>query len=199
MLQVINEMPCSQIYSFLPGYSEVQIESTCNEKLIPDVSIVFDCSSKKRVGRMLSFIKNSIVINIDHHDGNSFFGDINWVCEKRSSVGEMCFFIANDLGYMDRDIAECLYVSILTDTGSFKHNFSSDTISVVDRLLKMKIDPEKIADNVYHNNSVAALNLLGYALVNLQYNAELRVAWTVLTQYIFEKNKKQPNRIQSLL
>lgn len=187
---VINEIPASKVYNFLPGHSEVCIADTYNkETLIPDVSIFFDCSDKQRIGKVLPFVKGSIVINIDHHDGNSFFGDINWVCKKRSSVGEMCFFIADRLGCIDRDIAECLYVSILTDTGSFRHNFNVDTISIINRLLKMKINPEKIADNVYNNNSIAALNLIGYALVNLQYDPDLRVAWAVLSQNIFKKTK----------
>ncbi|MCX7705983.1 MAG: bifunctional oligoribonuclease/PAP phosphatase NrnA [bacterium] len=187
---IINEVASSQVYSFLPGYSEVQVAAMYKgEKINADVTIVFDCSAKQRIGRILSFVGETKIINIDHHYGNTFFGDINWVSETRSSVGEMCFFIAKHLDCLDKGIAECFYVSILTDTGSFKHNFNVETISVVAELLKVGIDPEKIADNVYHNNSIAALNLLGHALVNLQYAPDLRTAWTVLRKCTFEKTK----------
>ncbi|MCM8817556.1 MAG: bifunctional oligoribonuclease/PAP phosphatase NrnA [Candidatus Omnitrophica bacterium] len=187
---VMNEMPSSKIYSFLPGYSEIFTpDSYSKEILTPDVSIFFDCSTKQRVGKVVSFIKDSLLINIDHHTGNSFFGDINLVCEKRSSVGEICFFIASRLACIDKDIAECLYVSILTDTGSFRYNFNSETLSVITRLLKTGINPEEIADNVYNNNPVETLLLLGHALVNLQFDPEFHIAWTILNQSIFKKTK----------
>ncbi|MCM8829320.1 MAG: DHHA1 domain-containing protein, partial [Candidatus Omnitrophica bacterium] len=115
------------------------------------------------------------------------FGNVNWVCRNRSSVGEMCYFIAKNVGFIDKKVSECLYVSILTDTGSFRHNFNSDTINVVSELLKTGIDPENIADNVYHNNSLQALKLLGYALVSLQFDSALRVAWAVLPEQIFKQ------------
>ncbi|MCM8814826.1 MAG: bifunctional oligoribonuclease/PAP phosphatase NrnA [Candidatus Omnitrophica bacterium] len=186
---VINELLPPRVYSFLPGFSEVLPFDAYKEKeFIPDAAMVFDCSSKDRVGKPLLLIPESAtVINIDHHQGNSLFGDVNWVCKNRSSVGEMSFFIANYLGLLDKRVAECLYVSILTDTGSFRHNFNSDTINVVSELLKTGIDPENIADNVYHNNSLQALKLLGYALISLQYEPTFKVAWSVLSEQIFKK------------
>ncbi|MCM8764035.1 MAG: DHHA1 domain-containing protein [Candidatus Omnitrophica bacterium] len=186
---VINEMFPSQIYSFLSGYSEIfTADSFKEKKFIPDAVMVFDCSNKDRIGKTLSFIPESaFIMNIDHHEGNTLFGNVNWICKNRSSVGEMCYFIAKFLGFMDRKVAECLYVSILTDTGSFRHNFNLNTINVVGELFKTGIDPEKIADNVYHSNSIPALKLLGYALMSLQSDPDLHVAWAVLPGQAFKQ------------
>lgn len=185
---IVNEISPSPIYSFLPGYSDVLTFEKYEKNITPEVVVVFDCSNRERIGKINSLIpESSLVINIDHHEDNTLFGNINWVEEKTSSVGEMCYFIAKELGCIDKKIAECLYVSILTDTGSFKYNFDINTIKVILELLKTGIDPEKIADQVYFNNSIAALKLLGHALVSLKYEPDLKVAWAVLDENVFDE------------
>ncbi|HOK79319.1 MAG TPA: DHHA1 domain-containing protein [bacterium] len=181
---IVNEMLPSAIYSFLPGYSDIlPIEKYPEIKLIPDAAIIFDCSNKERIGRPLSFIPESVaIINIDHHQGNTQFGHINWVCENCSSVGEMCFFILEELNCVDKEVAECLYVAILTDTGSFRHHFDTRTIRIAERLLSTGINPESIADHIYNSYPVSTLKLLGHALVSLQYDMDLHIAWTVLDE-----------------
>ncbi|MGB9642292.1 MAG: DHH family phosphoesterase [Candidatus Ratteibacteria bacterium] len=186
---IVNEMLPSAIYSFLSGYSDIQrIEKYQEIKLTPDVAIVFDCSNKDRIGRPLYLIPESVVmINIDHHQGNTQFGHINWICESCSSVGEMCFFILEELNCIDKEVAECLYVAILTDTGSFKHHFDTRTIRIVEKLLSTGINPESIADHIYHSYPVSTLKLLGHALILLQYDMDLRTAWTVLDEQMLVK------------
>jgi len=186
---VVNENLSSSVYEFLPGYNDIiDVDEYAQMKFSPDVIIVFDCSLKDRIGKLVSFFPvESKILNIDHHDGNTFFGDINWVCPSCSSVGEMCFFIAHDLESLDNAIAECLYVAILTDTGSFRHHFDLKTIKVVSELIRAGINPEQIADNVYNNNSLACLKLLGHALISIEYDSSINAAWTILYQDTFKK------------
>ncbi|HXK44385.1 MAG TPA: DHHA1 domain-containing protein, partial [bacterium] len=171
------------------GYSDIlRIEKYAEMKSVPGVAIVFDCSNKDRIGRPLSFIPESVVmINIDHHQGNTQFGDINWVCENCSSVGEMCFSILEELNCIDKEVAECLYVAILTDTGSFRHHFDTRTIRITGKLLSTGINPERIADYIYHSYPVSTLRLLGHALVSFQYDMRLRTAWAIIDQQILVK------------
>ena len=188
---IVNELPARPIFNFLPYFSKiVNPEIYRRLRFKPDVAIVFDCSSKERVGRPFEDISDArVIINIDHHEGNTLFGDINLVSCDRSSVGEICFLIAKKLGCLNEKVAECLYVAILTDTGSFRHHFDVGTFNVSEKLLQTGIDPEIIAYNIYHNNSVPCLRLVGYALSNLQYDDKIRTAWTVLTGDIYRRTR----------
>ncbi|HPP66347.1 MAG TPA: bifunctional oligoribonuclease/PAP phosphatase NrnA [bacterium] len=186
---IVNEMPARPVFDFLPNVSRIiNISQYKQLHLSPEVIMVFDCSVGERIGKLAKFISGKqVIINIDHHEGNDLFGDINWIDASRSSVGEMCFFIIENLKCLDRSIAECLYTSILTDTGSFRYHFDRRTIAVVEKILRCGIEPEIIADKIYHNNSVSCLRLVGYALSRLHYDEEMRVAWTVLTENIYKK------------
>lgn len=186
---IVNEMPAQEVFDFLPGFSTIMdIEEYSQLKFNPDVAIVFDCSNKERIGKVLKAVSDAkLLINIDHHESNTLFGDINWVSYDRSSVGEMCFFIIEKFRCLNSETAECLYVAILTDTGSFRYHFDARTLGITEMLLKTGIDPEIIADNIYHNNSIHVLNLVGYALTGLQYDSEIRAAWTVLTEDLYKK------------
>ncbi len=186
---IVNDMPARAVFNFLPCFSRIMNPERYRQlKFNPEVAIVFDCSNRERVGNSLMAVSEArMLINIDHHEGNTLFGDINWISNTRSSVGEMCFFIVEKLRCLDRDTAECLYVAILTDTGSFRYHFDGRTLHIAEKLLKSGVDPETTADNLYHNNSISSLHLAGYALSHLQYDRENRVAWTVLTEDVYRK------------
>jgi phosphoesterase RecJ-like protein len=70
-------------------------------------------------------------------------------------------------GYLNKDIATCLFTGIMTDTGSFR--FSSTTPAVhraVAALKETGIDHTEIFENIYDNFSENRLRFIGNALLN---------------------------------
>jgi len=57
-----------------PGVSDIVIADQVTEPF--DAAIIMECSDLARTG--VSGLDRSFVINIDHHPGNTGFGDINW-------------------------------------------------------------------------------------------------------------------------
>lgn len=163
---ILNQDRLPKIYDFLPGSNKVRhLEDNCIDPKSIDVGIVLDCSNIKRIGKTYEIFKNiETVINIDHHNSNENYGDLNYIDSSASSVGEIIYefinFIDSDL--LDDKISTSLYTAIITDTGSFRYsNVSSKTFKVAADLTSYKIKPHLIADNIYNKNTYTGLKLLG--------------------------------------
>lgn len=82
--------------------------------------------------------------------------------------------------YLDKDIATCLLVGIITDTGSFAHSVNLNTFSICGDLLSTSIDYRQIHQNIYDNSTEDRLRLLGFLI-----NDRLTVLNEYNTAYIY--------------
>jgi len=107
-------------------------------------------------------------ILVDHHEDPIEFADINITETWRGSVGEMIYLMLNDLfgtGIMDKEIATCLYVAIMTDTGNFNYASSYPEIfHIVGDLMKYDLEKDRIYSNVYDAFSEDRIRLQGYCM-----------------------------------
>ena len=88
-----------------------------------------------------------------------------------------------DVDLIDADIATCLYVGIMTDTGSFKFaSTTSTTHHVIAKLIEKGANNTEIHKAVYDTNSYEKMQLLGCALNNLKVIPEARAAYITLSQ-----------------
>jgi phosphoesterase RecJ-like protein len=109
-------------------------------------------------------------ILIDHHEDPVYFADVTISETWRGSVGEMIYLLFRELfeeDIMDRDIATCLYVAIMTDTGNFNYASSYPEIfHIVGELMNYGIEKDRIYSNVYDAFSEDRLRLQGYCMQN---------------------------------
>jgi len=177
---IVNQDRTPAIYRFLPYTRKVKL---CGEvvdaEIKPDVSIVIDCGSPERTGKVFSLIKKAeFIINIDHHFSNSGFANINWINHRFSATGEMVYFILSfDGRTLTKKEANCLYTAVLTDTGGFVHNISQHTMNVVQNLVASGAEPEEIARKVYCERPLRSVKLLSSSLNSLQFNRQEKVCW----------------------
>jgi phosphoesterase RecJ-like protein len=113
-----------------------------------------ECSDLGRTG--VSGLDRSFVINIDHHPGNTGFGQLMWFDSSAAACGEMVFDLVKALGVpLSREIATHVYLAILTDTGSFHYSSISPAhVRDLPRDLEAGVDPVLVARNVYDSNSM---------------------------------------------
>jgi len=178
-------------YQFLPQANLIKNKINLRSKKI-DAAIVMDCPNLKRVGRVKDAVnKAKYVINIDHHVSNENFGDINWVEKNVSSVGEMIYRLYKRINYkLTKEAALYLYISILTDTGSFNYsNTSSATHEIVSELLGYGLAPYDISKSIYENKTLGDIKLLGKALSNLEITEDGKVAYISVPQRYFKETK----------
>ncbi len=168
-------------YQFLPGQKEI---SKITEDLEDSVFIALDCANLDRLGAIKTAACGSkALINIDHHPDNSRFGSINVLDSKASSVAEMVYSILKYIGAdIDEEMATCLYVGIVTDTGRFQYsNTTSRALKVASELVEYGANPNRIFQNVYENNSFAWLKIVGRGIDKAVFMPELTFVYTAIT------------------
>src|ERR1041385_5985546 len=99
----------------------------------------------KRTG--VAGLEGRFTINIDHHQGNTSFGELNWLDESAAACGEMVYDLIVALGVpLTIEVATHVYLAILTDTGSFHYsNITHKTFDICRRLVPAGVTPAATA------------------------------------------------------
>jgi phosphoesterase RecJ-like protein len=147
-----------------------------------DAAIIMECGDLARTG--VKGLDRYFVINIDHHPGNSGYGQINWFDASAAACAEMVYEAIRALGVpMSLEIATHIYLAILTDTGSFHYsNISPKTFDICKDAVLAGVDPVRIARNVYDSNNIGRLRLFGRVLSAMQLDASGHIAIVYLDQ-----------------
>ena len=135
-----------------------------------DVIVSLDCAEYHRIGVDIKHsVKHRIFLNIDHHASNNNFGDVNLIDTAASCVGEIVLDIIDSFKIEPtKTMAEALYVSVLTDTGSFKYGSTSvKAFKMASRLVEYGAEPWTISSNLYENSPLPKLTLLREVLGTL--------------------------------
>jgi phosphoesterase RecJ-like protein len=162
-------------YRELPGADEVKRVAEVNGKY--DAIFVIECSDINRPG--IGNLENQLVVNIDHHATCEHFGTVNWIDATASAVGEMIYNLCKAIGgKVTKEIAECVYLALVTDTGSFHFpNTTERTLKVASELVKVGVKPAKISEAVYNGYSWSRIDLMRQVLGTVKRNEKGNVAW----------------------
>jgi phosphoesterase RecJ-like protein len=151
-----------------------------------DLIIMLDFNHSERLGEAESFVLESKAkkVIIDHHLDPGDFADLTISESSKCSTAELVYELLCDidrLKFINKSIAEAIYVGIVTDTGNFEHgSYSSRTFRIVADLLETGIEKVKILNLIYNNFSIDRMRLEGYAL-----NKRMVVMPEYNTAYIF--------------
>jgi phosphoesterase RecJ-like protein len=161
-----------------------------------DLIFTLDFNALHRAGSLLGDVletSNATKLMIDHHQQPDDYATYTYSDVSMSSTCEMVYNFIEMLGDTDKinaTIATCLYVGIMTDTGSFRFAATtSRTHQVIGHLIDKGADNSQIHNNIYDTNSYSRLQLLGRALQNLKVIPELRTAYITLSQAELDKFK----------
>lgn len=161
-------------YSSLPGADQIRNVSYVNGKY--DAIFVIECSDLGRPG--IDGLDQQFTVNIDHHATSEHFGTINWIDSTASAVGEMIYNLCKAIGgRITKEIAECVYMALVTDTGSFHFSNTSDrTLKVASELIKAGAKPAKIGEAVYNNYPWSRIELMRQVLGTVKRDESGRIA-----------------------
>lgn len=185
---LFNEGPIPDTLTLLPGIE--RITDTFHPRSRFDAIFVLDCANLERIGRIsLDLAHRSPLINIDHHENNSQFGDLNLVDGNSSSVGEIIYRLIKVAALpMNRTIAENIFVAIQTDTGSFRYdNTTSAAFAIAREMFDWGINPWMLSRKVMYSYTLKKLKLLAAALktIELYHKGEVGLI-TITKEMLFE-------------
>jgi bifunctional oligoribonuclease and PAP phosphatase NrnA len=129
--------------------------------------VAVDCAKADRMGPDTSPIDRAQrVVNIDHHHDNSRFGDVNLIVADASSTGEVLRDVFAAVGVeLTSEIAEPLYIALVTDTGRFQYtNTTPKSLRLAAELVEAGADIHAVFQQVYESVDFAKLKLLARAL-----------------------------------
>lgn len=153
------------IFSLIKEIDEVESDFPDHEPF--DVFFVLDSVPTRISGAEKYFQNARKTINIDHHMSNANgSGDVNYVEAGASSTAELVYLLM-DKQYVDRSIAEAIYIGMIHDTGVFKYsNTSPRTLRVAAELIEYGFDFPYIVDKTFYEKTIVQNRLLGRALLD---------------------------------
>lgn len=172
----------------------------------PDAMLVFDVASIERLGDLAGRLTAAPVsIVLDHHASNPGFGLINLIDPVAAATSVLCDGLLRRLGVpLDAEIAECLYVALATDTGSFK--FDSTTPSVHEfaaRLIAAGVRTGELSRRLFDTRPFGAVRLFGEAMGRARLEpveaGGLGLVWTYATLADLERFGQRPAVLEALI
>ncbi|HEU5371492.1 MAG TPA: bifunctional oligoribonuclease/PAP phosphatase NrnA [Gaiellaceae bacterium] len=131
------------------------------------VLLAVDCANERRIAEETQAVTRArFVVDVDHHHDNSRFGDVNLIVPEASSTAEVIRDVLRELEVeLTPQIAEALYVGLVTDTGRFQYtNTTPKALRLAAELVEAGADVHGIFQHVYETVQFAKLKLLARAL-----------------------------------
>jgi phosphoesterase RecJ-like protein len=198
-VKVVIPDPFPEFLAWLPSAEEILVFEQQTELCTllvseADLIVCVDFNNLKRLNRLGNEVRKAqaVKVLIDHHLYPSDEFNYKISHSKISSTSELIFDFIDASGnksLLDREIAECLYTGIATDTGSFSYSCNYvKTYLITAELFRLGIDGEHIHRLIYDTYSESRLRLLGFAVSKgLTVLHEYHTAYIVLTSEDLER------------
>jgi phosphoesterase RecJ-like protein len=152
-------------FRFLPGLDLLVSPDEAMAK--PELAVSFDAASPGRLGELLPACEAAPCwLMIDHHASNPGFGSIRLLDPDAAATALVVARLLDRLGVQtDTAVATCLYVGLVTDTGSFKYDTTTaEVLALAARLVEAGVRPAAVARQVFDTRPFAVLRLLADVL-----------------------------------
>lgn len=190
--------PAPPSFDVLPGMAALEI--TREVDATGATVVVMESGALSRTG-VAGFEKASVIVNIDHHLGNTGYGTVNWFDEGAAACAEMVADAIDAIGVTwTSEIATHLYLALLTDTGGFRHShISARSFELAKRCVLAGADPVRIGQVAYDSFSLGRVRLIGELLHGMRLDGDGRIAVLTLTPDVHERAGSAPDETEGLI
>ncbi|HYT68631.1 MAG TPA: bifunctional oligoribonuclease/PAP phosphatase NrnA [Vicinamibacterales bacterium] len=197
-IRIVNADPAPDHYMEFPGVDHIEITRAIEER-DAEALIVMESGDLKRTG--VAGLEGRFTINIDHHQGNTYYGNLNWIDLGAAACGEMVYDLIVALGVpLTIEVATHVYLAILTDTGSFHYsNITPKTFEICRQTVEAGVSPATMARRVFDQNSFGKLKLIGALLAEMELLDRGRLAVMYLNDDIMNATGTTYNDTEGLI
>lgn len=214
--RVYNPDPVPKRYRFMDpkstvllGPGEVELWDTF------DLWVIVDTNDPRRLGPLwgeLSLRAKKIVF-LDHHPPTLGAGgtveELNYPPHAfvvsdtaSSSIGELLYHLFGELNLtkINRDMALGLYVSVMTDTNSFRYSRTTPAAHrIAGEMIELGVNPEDVYQSIFSSKELSHLQLLGHMLQNVKVAAGGKLAWLEMGLNLRKEHRASADDTQSFL
>jgi phosphoesterase RecJ-like protein len=200
-VRIVNPDPLPPRYAFLGEIGEYEAyDPAVHGAVIADteVVVVLDISNWNRLGGLGTRLAaaSAFTVCIDHHPfENNGMADLYGVDISAAATGQLVYEMIRERRHpVDRTMALGFYVSILTDTGSFRFSNSDARAHLAAaELIQTGLDPNDLYEQVYGNSSLARLRLMGRVLQDMRVEDDGKLVLLVLPRAVMEETGALPS------
>jgi len=172
----------------------------------PDLVMVFDVAAESRLGGLVDRLPRARAsVVLDHHASNTSFGRINLVDAQAAATSVVAEGLLGRLDVpLDPEIAECLYVALATDTGSFKFDMTTPRVhEMAARLIATGISPGEISRRIFDTRPFGAMKLFAEVLARAALDPTAAgghgMVWTYATLDDLRRHGQRPYVMDALI
>ncbi|MEV6298711.1 bifunctional oligoribonuclease/PAP phosphatase NrnA [Actinoplanes sp. NPDC051861] len=191
-------------YRSLPGSDLLVPEAEAWKNA--DLVMIFDVASESRLGGLAGLLADAPAsVVLDHHASNTGFGGVRLVDPRAAATSVVAEQLLSRLGVeLDSEIAECLYVALATDTGSFKFDLTTVAVhELAARLIATGLQPGEISRRIFDSRPFGAMKLagevMGRAVLEPGAAGGRGMVWTVATLDDLERYAQPPYVLDTLI
>ncbi len=171
-----------------------------NEEFVPGFIVAVDVADEGLFGEKLGRFKGKVNLCIDHHVSNSGYAEYLCLDRRSPAAAQLMLEIIEKMGVVpDRDIADCLYTGIITDTGCFRFSSTTaDTHRAATRLFELGADHAGLSEKFFMSKTRRQMELEKFALNNTEYYCDEKIAVLCLTEDVLERIRPLPTDIEGI-
>jgi len=191
--------------TILLGPGEVELWDTC------DLWVILDTNDPRRLGKLWGelSLRSKKIVFLDHHPEVPGQKEISYPPHatlvsdtESSSIGELLYHLFSELNLakINKDVAQGLYVSVMTDTNSFRYARTTPLAhQIAAEMIELEVNPEEVYQNIYSSKEVSHLQLLGNMLQNVKVTSNGKIAWLEMGLDLRKKHRASADDTQSFL
>lgn len=165
-----------------------------------DLFISLDCGDAGRLGFSECLFENAVkTFCVDHHISNEAYADKNYIVPEASSTSELVYRLI-DSEKITKDVAECLYLGIVHDTGVFQYsNTSPETMEIAADLMRKGVRASEIIEKTFYEKTYAQNQILGRALFESFLFMDGKCIVSYITKRIMDLHEVTPKDLEGIV
>lgn len=199
-VSIYNEDGLSPLFEFLPHSEWIQ-KTPSLPPSSETVIVAVDTASQERLGKTFQSWNRSVDLNLDHHISNTRYGTTQWIDPDSPASAQVLFLLSQKLSLpLPSEAASCLYIGIMTDTGSFRYRqTTAQTFEVAGALIRAGADPTDLAQACYQSYPASRLLLQKEVLHTVQFHHHNQIATCRLTPEMFQQSGATSEETEGLI
>ena len=183
----------------VPKYENLFAELK-TEEFEPNFIVAVDIADTQLLGKETEQYKDSIDLAIDHHMSHKEYAKMSYVDSTAASTTQVIYELFCMMGVtIDKQIANCLYTGLCTDTGCFRYsNTSATTLRIAASLMDAGADVAEINRIMFDTKSRARLNVERLAMESITFYENGRFDIMEITEEMMKQSGATEGDIEGL-